>query len=282
MQAWSWPLSPVSSTLLALVLLALLAGHTWLAARVGGVRLRQRIFFLIGVLLIWASMQTPLETLARSYLVTAEMIQHMALMVVAPPLMLLGLTPGMAAWLVRRFPFIPYITRPGIGLAVYALFMAGWHLPPLYDAALGNDFLYALQHFTFVLGGLIYWWGLIRATSSFTRRPLTDPQKLIMLFFGTLPMMAVALPLQFAGYAFYTPYAHAALVFAGFTAVIDQTVAGALMMTVDMAVMGIDALVVFFRWFNRELKKDQRRSADPLQDDNPDDQEALEAYLRTH
>lgn len=279
---YAWPLSPISSSLLALVLLALLAGHTWLAAKVGGVRIRQRVFFVCGVVLIWAAMQTPLETLARSYLVTAEMIQHMALMVCAPPLLLLGLTPGMAAWLVGRFPPIRYITQPGIGLAIYALFMAGWHLPPLYDAALENDFLYAIQHVSFVFGGLVYWWGLIRATSGYCRRPLTEPQKLVMLFFGTLPMMAVALPLQFAGYAFYAPYAHAAVVFAGFTAVIDQTVAGALMMTVDMAVMGIDALVVFFRWFNGEVRKDRERAADPLSDQSPDDQEALEAYLRSH
>ncbi len=279
---YTWPWSPIYSPLLTLALVALLAGHAWLAAKVGGVRVRQRVFFGIGVVLIWAAMQTPLETLARTYLVTAEMIQHMALMVCAPPLLLLGLTPGMAAWLVGRFPFIPYVTQPGLGLAIYALFMAGWHLPPLYDAALENDFLYAVQHLSFVVGGLVYWWGLIRATSTFCRRPLTEPQKLVMLFFGTLPMMAVALPLQFAGYPFYTPYVHATLLFAGFTAVIDQTVAGALMMTVDMVVMGIDALVVFFRWFNAEVRRDRERAADPLSDHNADDQEALEAYLRSH
>lgn len=277
-----WPWSPVDTPLLTLVLLALLAGHTWLAARVGGVRLRQRLFFLSGVLLMWAVLQSPLETLARSYLDTAEMLQHMALMVCAPPLLLLGLTREMAGWLVKRFPFIPYVTQPGIGLAVYAIMMAGWHLPSLYDAALGNDFLYALERTTFVVAGLIYWWGLIRATSSFCRRPLSEPQKLVMLFFGTLPMMAVALPLQFAGYPFYAPYARAARVFVAFTAVIDQTVAGALMMTVDMAVMGIDALVVFFRWFNGEVTKDRRRAADPLLDESADDRDALEAYLRSH
>lgn len=280
MYAWAW--SPIYSPLLALVLLALLAGHAWLAARVGGVRLRQRLFFLSGIVLMWAVLQSPLETLARTYLDSAEMLQHMALMVCAPPLLLLGLTREMAGWLVKRFPFIPYVTQPGIGLAVYAAIMAGWHLPPLYDAALGNDFLYAIEHTSFVVGGLIYWWGLIRATSGFCRRPLGDPQKLVMLFFGTLPMMAVALPLQFAGYPFYAPYAHAARVLVVLTAVVDQTVAGALMMTVDMTVMGIDALVVFFRWFNGEVSKDRRRAADPLLDDNADDREALEAYLRSH
>lgn len=281
--AWAWPWNPIYDPLVYLVLLALLVGHGWLAARVGGVRWRQRIFFLAGVVLLWAALETPLETLARTYLDTAEMIQHMMLMVCAPPLLLLGLNREMAAWLVARFPFIPYLTQPGIGLVLYALFMAGWHLPPLYDAALGNDFLYALMRTTFVVGGLVYWWGLIRATSRLCKWPLSEPQKLIMLFFGTLPMMAVALPLQFAGYVFYAPYVHAVRVFAGITAVIDQTIAGALMMAVDMTVMGIDALVVFFGWFNGEVTKDRRRSTDPLAlDEDPEDQEALEAYLRTH
>jgi cytochrome c oxidase assembly factor CtaG len=203
--------------------------------------------------------------------------------VCAPPLLLLGLTRDMAARIVARLPFIPTLTQPGIGLVIYALVMAGWHLPPLYDLALRNDVVYAIERASFVVGGLIYWWGLIRSTSSFTLHPLTEPMKLLMLFFGTLPMMAVALPLQFAGYPFYRPYVLAPRVFPGFSPVIDQTVAGALMMSVDMTVMAIDALVVFFVWFNGEVSKDRRRAADPLAvPDDPEDTEALEAYLRTH
>ncbi|MGH7911233.1 MAG: cytochrome c oxidase assembly protein [Candidatus Dormibacteraceae bacterium] len=276
---WDWRYDPA----LDLVLLALLAGHAWLAARVGGVQLRRRVFFVAGVLVLWAVLETPLETLARTYLDTAEMIQHMALMVCAPPLLLLGLTREMAAKLIGWFPFIRYLTQPGVGIVIYALAMAGWHLPFFYDAALQSDLWYAVERVSFVVAGLIYWWGLIQATSALAWRPLSDPQKLLMLFFGTIPMMAVALPLQFAGYPFYAPYVDAPRVFAAITPVIDQTVAGALMMAMDMTVMAIDALVVFFRWFNGEVAKDRRRTEDPLAaTDDEEEQAALEAYLRTH
>ena len=36
-----------------------------------------------------------------------------------------------------------------------------WHVPALYDAALGNDAVHALEHLTFGAAGLLYWWHLL-------------------------------------------------------------------------------------------------------------------------
>ncbi|MGH7866145.1 MAG: hypothetical protein ACREP9_00610, partial [Candidatus Dormibacteraceae bacterium] len=43
----------------------------------------------------------------------------------------------------------------------------------------------------------------------------------------------------------------------GLTPVIDQTVAGALMMLIDMTAIGIDILVLFFRWMSAGQREDE-------------------------
>lgn len=274
---YAWPIDPPLYT----VLVAALVGYA-VVGRGTSVTWRQRGYFLIGLLVLWAALATPLETLGRRYLVSAEMAQHMLLMAIAPPLLLLGLSQATARRLLL-LPGLREVTQPIVSLVIYATLMIVWHLPALYDWALGNDVGYAVERLSFVVGGLVYWWCLIRATSAEGKWSLSDPQKLVLLFFGTIPMLAVALPLQFAPYPFYTPYVHAPRVDRFLTPVIDQTVAGAVMMTIDMSVMATDGLVVFFRWFGRQVAEDLRRAEDPLGVmDDPEQEAALERYLREH
>ncbi|MFZ0215166.1 MAG: cytochrome c oxidase assembly protein, partial [Candidatus Dormiibacterota bacterium] len=270
--AYAWPFDPAVYLLLA----ALLAGHS-LLARGTALRLRQRLYFLIGLFLVWLALETPLATLGNSYLVTANMAQHMLLVAFASPFLLLGLNDAMAAR-VFRVRLLRWLTEPIVALVLYAAGMILWHLSGPFDFALEHGGVILVEHLTFLVLGLLYWSCLIRATSRQARWSLTDPQKLVLLFFGSLPMMAVALPFQFAGWAFYAPYVAAPRLNGFFSPVVDQTVAGALMMTLDMTAMAVDGLVVFFRWFNGEVNRDFRRAANPSQfTEDPEDQEALEA-----
>jgi cytochrome c oxidase assembly factor CtaG len=113
---------------------------------------------------------------------------------------------------------------------------------------------------------VLFWWPLIGATSSVSRWRLTDGQKLVYIFIGTFPMMAVALPLQFSRSVFYAYYAAAPRVVPGISAVIDQTIAGAIMMAMDMAVLGLDGLVILYRWFGKEDSDEEALSDLPLTD----------------
>jgi cytochrome c oxidase assembly factor CtaG len=110
---------------------------------------------------------------------------------------------------------------------------------------------------------VLFWWPLIGATSTVSRWRLTDGQKLVYIFIGTFPMMAVALPLQFSRTVFYSYYAIAPRLVTGITPVIDQTIAGALMMAIDMAVLGLDGLIVLYRWFEGEEPGDESLADQP-------------------
>ena len=69
--------------------------------------------------------------------------------------------------------------------------------------------------------------------------------------------LGVALALIFSRVPFYEYYTHAPRLVAGLTPLIDQTVAGAVLMVLGKATMAVMAVAVFFRWFAAEHRADQ-------------------------
>jgi putative membrane protein len=247
----SWPFDP--SVVVGIV--ALGVGHAILARRLNAPP-RCSVYFAAGLLVVWGSLETPLDPLGDHYLQSAHMVQHMLLVAVAPPLLLLGLTPAMAARLLR-VPGLGAVTGPIAGQSIYAAGILFWHIPFAYNLALTNGLAHIVEHLIFIAIGVLFWWPLIGATSVVSRWRLTDGQKLVYIFIGTFPMMAVALPLQFSRTVFYAYYASAPRLVAGITPVIDQTIAGALMMAIDMAVLGLDGLIILYRWFEKDEPEDE-------------------------
>lgn len=114
--------------------------------------------FLAGCALLVTALVTPLDTLAREYLVWGHLLQNVVLAEWAPLLLVLGIPPALAVRLtgprVVRFLTLPYVALP-LWVGTYAL----WHVPTLYDAALRHpSSLLALEHATYVVSGTLFWW----------------------------------------------------------------------------------------------------------------------------
>lgn len=122
---------------------------------------RQRLrtaSFLAGCALLVVALVTPLDTLAREYLVWGHLLQNVVLAEWAPLLLVLGIPPRLAERLARsrivRTLTLPYVALP-LWVGTYAL----WHVPALYDAALRHpSSLLALEHATYVVSGALFWW----------------------------------------------------------------------------------------------------------------------------
>src|SRR2546426_9092501 len=52
---------------------------------------RRAVFFGVGLVSAWLALQSPIDTGGDRYLLSLHMLQHLVLMVVAPPLVLLGI-----------------------------------------------------------------------------------------------------------------------------------------------------------------------------------------------
>ncbi len=250
--AITWPLDP---TVYA-GLLVLFFGHAWLARGASDARRQHTVYFLAGLFTVWLALETPIDTISDRYLDSVHMLQHVLLAFVAPPLMLLGLSPAMAGS-VLRIPGLRAITEPIPAQVIAAAVMIAWHLPPLYDATLYNEELHVLEHLMFIASGLVLYWPIVQTTATHAKWQMSPGAKLVYMLLATLPQDGVALVLIFSRVPFYDFYTHAPRLIEGFTALIDQTIAGAVLMIFGKVTLGIAAGVVFFRWFSAEHRSDR-------------------------
>ncbi len=231
-------------------------GYAWLARAAGGSTRRHWTWFALGVLTLWVALETPIDTISDDYLDSVHMLQHVLLGFVAPPLLLLGLSPGMAGRLVR-IPGLRAITEPIPAQIVAGVVMIAWHIPVLYDATLTNDGIHVFEHLTFIAAGALLYWPIIAATSEHARWRMSPAAGLVYMLVATLPPDGVALPLIFSRVPFYDFYTHVPRLIPGYTPLIDQTIAGAVLMVVGKLTMSVAALTVFFRWFGGEQRADE-------------------------
>ena len=249
-----WPLDPT----VYLGLIALFFGHAWLARAASDAEAKHTAYFGLGLLILWVALESPIDTISDYYLDSVHMFQHVLLGFIAPPLMLLGLSPGMAARL-AAVPLIRALTEPVPAQVIAGAVMVIWHVPPLYDATLHNDLLHITEHVTFIAAGLVLFWPVLESTSATSHWQLSPGFKLLYLLVATIPQDGVALALLFSRDPFYEYYTHVPRILPGMTPIIDQTVAGAVLMVLGKATMAAAGLAVFFRWFGQEQREDRAR-----------------------
>jgi cytochrome c oxidase assembly factor CtaG len=239
--AWSWNAE-------AVVPLAL-AGWYLAATRDGREPLRM-ISFLAGCALLVASLVTPLDTLARTYLVWAHLLQNVVLAEWAPLLLVAGIPPALAERLSAP-RVVRALTHPFVALPVWVATYALWHIPALYDAALGRPgSLLALEHATYVIAGILFWWCVWQA----------DPHRLssgaragyvVAAFVLSAPL---GLVLALVPRALYGFYAHAPERVSGLSRLTDQQLGGMTMAAEQSVVF----FAVFAYWFLRFLGEQEQ------------------------
>lgn len=224
---------------LAVVLYAAGVVRLWRQAGPGrGIGRRQAAAFAGGWLALAAALATPLDALGAR-LFAAHMVQHELLMVVAAPLLVLGrplaawtwaLGPRQRRWLAPatrwRWVAAPWrwLTRPVTAWALHALALWAWHVPSWFDAALHREAIHILQHASFLVTALLFWWTVLG----------TDPRSrrggfaLASLFTTMMHTGALGALLTFAPTAWYPAYAASGGAF-GLSPVEDQQLGGLIM-----------------------------------------------------
>jgi cytochrome c oxidase assembly factor CtaG len=222
------------------------------------------IAFASAIILIALVLLTPLDTIARTQLFAAHMIQAVTLTTLCAPL-LLAACPD---WLLQPLIDQPvgrqifrFLTRPLVASIIFNLTFLTWHAPNLYNLALNNSTLYHVELLSFLLTSLLNWWPLIGPLRRL--RNLSYPMQMVYAFFDGQPVDIYAFLLVFTGVVFYTHYTipHQFIEW-GYSAVADQTIAGAFLLIpglVDLVVMS----PLFFRWLGQIEQQskiaDQRR-----------------------
>ena len=212
------------------------------------------IAFLTGILFVWVAIGSPLSALDH-YLLSMHMIQHLLLMSVAAPVILLGKPDSVLSHVLPR-PYVSRVVsshferawiawpRTIISSAVFCWFagtitMIAWHIPAVFALGHHSAWWHEIEHATFVLAGLLFWWPVIRAREPGWSVPL-------YLFLATLPCDALAAYLVFCEHVVYRPYL-ASRGLLNLSPLEDQQWAGALMWVAVTFIYVVPAVAITVR-----------------------------------
>jgi cytochrome c oxidase assembly factor CtaG/ferredoxin len=197
--------------------------------------------FLAGLVAIYLALASPIEPWT-TLLLQVHMLQHLLLMMAAPPLLWLGeplfpILRGLPAeiricWAGPLFRSgtlrraLTWLTHPARALALFIGITWAWHIPAAYDLALRSDGWHYVQHLCFFGAGLVFWYPVVRPYPSRPRWSLwLLPPMLILADVANTLLSAL---LTFSGTVLYGHYAEVPRV-AGLSALEDQAAAGVLM-----------------------------------------------------
>jgi putative membrane protein len=268
---------PIPLTLLT-ILAAFLYLRGWLnlrSASVNAIPSRRAASFFLGLFLIWVALGSPLAAFDEE-LLTVHMVQHLLLMTLGPPLVLLGapLLPilhGLPRNFVQSvlgplFRWRPMqwagrvLSRPAVCWLAGGAALVGWHVPAAFTLALESEAWHVVEHACFLGSGLLFWWPVIQPWPSAPISPRW--WILIYLFLATLPCDILSGFLVFCDRVVYPVYLSAPKNF-GISTLADQQCAGALMWTCVTIVYLIAAAVVSTRLLSaRSSQEDESMQSD--------------------
>ncbi|SEK17122.1 MULTISPECIES: cytochrome c oxidase assembly protein [unclassified Variovorax] len=260
---WSlaWSFDPVVVGALAMSLVLYACGFWRLQSRSGptarALRRRHVAAFAGGWATLVLALVSPLDALGAA-LFSAHMVQHELLMLVAAPLLVLGRPLGVWMWA------LPAGWRAAVGVAVrwrpakavwgcvtaplaawllHAAALWLWHAPRFFQAALLHPWIHTLQHTSFLVSALLFWWSI------FGRRSGGEAGAFSMLSLFTTMVHTGALGalLALAPGLWYPLYVEPSSAL-GFDPLQDQQMGGLVMWVPGGVAYLVGALVIAARW----------------------------------
>ena len=246
----------------------------WKGSHAGaGIRRWEAACFAGGWVALVVALVSPLHRWG-SVLFSAHMTQHEVLMLVAAPLLVLG-KPLAASLRALPLPWARALAatfnRPGwlrfcgvvtgafAAWMIHAAVLWAWHLPSLFQATLDSELVHAVQHLSFLLSALLFWWALLHGR----RHAVNYGLAVLYLFTTAIHSGILGALLTFARTVWYPAYAGKTASW-GLTALEDQQLGGLIMWVPACAVYVFAGLVLFAAWLRESEARVLRREAQAL------------------
>jgi putative membrane protein len=219
--------------------------------RRGRTRVWREVSFYSGLALTFVVLEPPFDDWADTWL-SAHMSQHIVLMTVVPPLVVLG-RPWPRMWMPFPLPArravgrglsrsrsfrrgAGFLKRPPVALALQSATIGIWHVPQLYDAAARNEWIHVFEHVCFVAPALVFWGALLDAPP--VRARVDDLHRSIWFAAAMVPGWLLAIVLAFAPSPVYGVY----------PSLTDQQLAAGVMWVPGSLTYFVAAFIFFYRW----------------------------------
>ena len=237
------------------------------AARLGALRWRIAVFYA-ALATIVAALDSPIDELADK-LFWVHMLQHVLLMMVAAPLLVLA-APWLPIWKglplsARRTLGSWYVRSPGwrgvrrtgrrlaaplVAWILFNLDLWAWHAPALYELTLRHQAVHELEHVSFLVLGVVLWIQVLDSPPLHAR--LDRSSRVLYVLTAATAAWALAVVLALAPSPLYPAYAELAARPGGLSALADQHLAAGVMWGPGSVPYAIFVFVALYRWLESE------------------------------
>ncbi|EGK11293.1 cytochrome c oxidase assembly protein [Kroppenstedtia eburnea] len=215
----------------------------------------QKLLFLIGLALFYLALGSPMETIGHE-LFSIHMLQQSILYLIVPPLIIRGIPD----WMWRRWLKIAPVRkwaawgrRPFVSLILFNGLFSFYHIPPVFDFLMGDDFYQLLSHGVLMSAAALMWWPVMTPLKEET--VLSPLRKLgYIAAAGVLLTPACALIIFSEGLIFAS-FDGTARLFPLLTPRNDQQLGGVVMKIMQEIAYGVALGHVFLQWVRQEGKK---------------------------
>jgi cytochrome c oxidase assembly factor CtaG len=265
----SWEFDPFLGISIIVVTALYLAGVRTVNRRGVGRRwpVRCTACFLSAVAVAWIVLLGPIGAWDDTFF-WAHMVQHIALMMIVAPLLLLGspvlLVLRVSPPAVRRRWIVPVLrsraaealTHPVVGWVLFAGVLVGTHFSPFYEAALTHPWIHDyVEHPLFLVTALIYYYPLLPGNPG--PRKVAPAIRVASLFLMMFPETMTGFFIYSASFLMYPFYGTVDRPF-GPNPLHDQQLGGALMWAGAMIVDSVWVVLAVRDWLHSESQRAQR------------------------
>ncbi|MDE2901298.1 MAG: cytochrome c oxidase assembly protein [Chloroflexota bacterium] len=278
MTFWNtWTFDPLTLTGLAVLFLLYTRGLWRSRGRSGNLFPWWRpTSFYAGWTALLAGAASPIDGLSGE-LFLMHMVQHMLMMMVGPPLILVGapvvpvlrglpklLRDDLAIPLLqmrRVRKVLSFLASPLTAWLAFVFTVWIWHIPALYNEAVTNEALHFLQHVMFTSAAVFFWWSVIDPVPLKPRLPY--PLRLLYLFLATLQSTVLAAIITLSEEVLYTYYVSVPRLW-GLTPGEDQMIAGLIMWIPGAGIYFTVLTVLFFVMLYKDDERMRRLEGRPV------------------
>jgi putative membrane protein len=259
-----WVLAPL---LLAGVVYAL--GASMLSRRIAAKRNIldwHLLAFIGGWLSLALALVSPLHWLGE-HLFTFHMIEHEIVMAISAPLLVISQPIGTLLWSMPRRGRVAVgrflrrravtaswrgVSSGGTATLLHGVAIWAWHAPLLFDAAVVDVTMHRLQHLSFLLTAILFWWSVLRSSESGVAA--------WHLFITMLHTSVLGALMALSPRVLYAAQTATALEW-GLTPLEDQQLAGLIMWVPAGTIYGGAALALTAVWVRHSSKSPESRDA---------------------
>jgi cytochrome c oxidase assembly factor CtaG len=226
--------------------------------------------FYAGVAAVVIALEPPVDQLSQRFFFV-HMAQHLLLMMVGAPLIVLG-APWSRSW--RPLPIgfrrpvartvalsralrpvraaAHWIASPVPAFVLFTTDLAVWHVPQAYDLTLSSPAVHYAEHVSFLLLGIVFWAQIIDSPP--LRSRLDYPGRVAFAVLGGVASWILAVLLALAPHPLYAYPGHGQV-----SALTDQQLAGGMMWGPGSIPLAVYVFYGLYRWLGEEEPGSRRR-----------------------